>query len=276
MNIFVVTGAGGLIGTAIVDALSQESRNFIFAIDLAFSNQIAGTNVTYIMGSVFDEFLINELRGKIQFLAEAENSKLSGIVNCLTEPEPTHSVWSGSDFETISKIGTLGEVRNAAIREALSHYSVEEFTAQLKTNVVGVHAVICGLQNQIVQSGKCSVVNFASQYAFRAPNQDLFENVRKFTYKPPGYSASKAALVNYTEYLSNAFSGTGARFNCIAPGNVQTKQSEEFVVRYSKLTNANRMMTISDVVGPVLFLLSEESSYVNGSTLVADGGWNAK
>jgi NAD(P)-dependent dehydrogenase (short-subunit alcohol dehydrogenase family) len=307
VGLFVVTGGGGLLGAALVDALSEPIDNLVVATDIRFAKSEARQNVIRISGSIFEDsfirnlthvvdaltnsntwsHVIEEFRGLPEvtlnpdpphaFIAQNRADRgLKGVISCIAEPEPRSTISSELSAEVIAKVGALGDDRDAMIRIAFSRYTAEEFVSQLKTNVVGVHAVIVGLFDQILRSENCSIVNFASQYSFRPPNQDLFVNPERFTFKPPGYSASKAALVNYTQYLSNIFRGTGVRFNCIAPGNVRTNQSDAFVDRYSNYTNSGRMMNISDVVGPVLFLLSPESDYINGTTLIVDGGWSVK
>jgi NAD(P)-dependent dehydrogenase (short-subunit alcohol dehydrogenase family) len=307
VKIFVVTGGGGLLGKAIVDELSKTTENLVVATDIHFSDSEDRRNVVRISGSIFEDSFIQNLRHVVDAVTTSHawshvvdelrdiapitvnhhspdafigqnhaDRRLNGVINCIAEPEPRSKISSQLSVEELSQVTRLGTDRDTMIRFAFSKYTAEEFVSQLRTNVVGVHAVLVGLHDQILKSKNCSIVNFASQYAFKSPNQDLFVNPERFTFKPPGYSASKAALVNYTQYLSNIFRGTGVRFNCIAPGNIRTNQSDAFVERYSNYTNSGRMMNISDVVGPVLFLLSPESDYINGTTLIADGGWSAK
>ena len=104
----------------------------------------------------------------------------------------------------------------------------------------------------------------------------IFKNLGHFIFKPPAYSASKAALENYTEYLSQLFKGSGIRVNSIAPGVVFSGQSEAFRAKYSVSTNTGRMMDPKEIVGAIDFLTSENSSYMNGSCLTIDGGWSSR
>ena len=69
--------------------------------------------------------------------------------------------------------------------------------------------------------------------------------------------------------------GVKVRVNAVAPGailNPLEPQGEDFIKRYSSLCPMGRMGDENEILGPILFLMSSLSSYVNGHTLVIDGG----
>ena len=80
-----------------------------------------------------------------------------------------------------------------------------------------------------------------------------------------------------TKYFSvNAIEdGANVRVNGIAPGgilNLNDPQGEDFKRHYAERCPMKRMANVEEMVGPILFLLSSDSSYINGQTLVIDGG----
>ena len=95
----------------------------------------------------------------------------------------------------------------------------------------------------------------------------------------PGYAASKGAIAQLTMALANEWAGSGVNVNAIAPGyirtdNTQALQDDE--QRFQQILTripAGRWGTTDDLQGAVVFLSSSASSYVNGITLVVDGGW---
>jgi NAD(P)-dependent dehydrogenase (short-subunit alcohol dehydrogenase family) len=99
------------------------------------------------------------------------------------------------------------------------------------------------------------------------------------------YTASKFALIGLTKNTGYLFAKKGIRCNAIAPGAVETQISDS--IDYSKLTEDIKERIMPGLVlnprngKPIeiakiaLFLASEESSFVNGSVIVADGGWSA-
>lgn len=95
----------------------------------------------------------------------------------------------------------------------------------------------------------------------------------------PGYAASKGALGSLVKALANEWASKGINVNGIAPGYIATDNTEALrndVARSNAILSripANRWGEADDFKGPVVFLASEASAYVNGTILTVDGGW---
>ena len=95
----------------------------------------------------------------------------------------------------------------------------------------------------------------------------------------PGYAASKGAIAQLTMALANEWAGSGVNVNAIAPGYIRTENTQALQddeERFQQILTripAGRWGTTDDLKGAVVFLSSSASSYVNGITLVVDGGW---
>lgn len=95
----------------------------------------------------------------------------------------------------------------------------------------------------------------------------------------PGYAASKGGIVTLTMALSNEWAAQGVNVNAIAPGYIRTDNTralQEDPERNPAILAripAGRWGEPGDLKGAVVFLASEASNYVNGTTLVVDGGW---
>ena len=116
-----------------------------------------------------------------------------------------------------------------------------------------------------------SVVLFGSTYGLVAPRPSLYP---QGTIKHPAYTITKAGIIGMTKWLA-AWLAPNHRINCICPGGVENNQDPEFIRKYSELTPMGRMMKKEEIIGPVDFLLSNNSSYMTGSILVVDGGFTA-
>jgi NAD(P)-dependent dehydrogenase (short-subunit alcohol dehydrogenase family) len=97
------------------------------------------------------------------------------------------------------------------------------------------------------------------------------------------YSVSKAALIQLTRSLAVDYGGAGIRVNAICPGAIDTpgndpfvKNREEYLKLIASATPMRRTGTPEEIAWAALYLASEESSYVSGTTLVIDGGRTAK
>jgi len=95
----------------------------------------------------------------------------------------------------------------------------------------------------------------------------------------PGYAASKGGIGQLTMALANEWAGKGVNVNAIAPGYIATDNTQALQddpVRSASILSripAGRWGSPDDFKGPVVFLASEASSYVNGSVMLVDGGW---
>ena len=138
------------------------------------------------------------------------------------------------------------------------------------------------------ESGKISrdkwgkIVNISSTYGLVSPDQSIYDFRRKdgdADYnKPVGYSVAKSGVLNFTRWLAGycGYHKLNIRVNTLAPGGVREQSQDwRFVREYEKHTMLGRMANPDDYNGAMLFLVSEASRYMTGSTLVVDGGWTA-
>jgi NAD(P)-dependent dehydrogenase (short-subunit alcohol dehydrogenase family) len=134
------------------------------------------------------------------------------------------------------------------------------------------------------EQGRGSIVNIATMYASVAPRPQLYEGTASLN--PPGYSASKAALVAFTRYTASFWGAMGVRANSISPGPFSNTEDVEsganavredspFVERLKGNTVLGRIGRPIELCGALVFLASDASSYMTGQNLVVDGGWTA-
>ena len=96
------------------------------------------------------------------------------------------------------------------------------------------------------------------------------------------YAATKSALVGFVRSCAGYYASSGIRFNVIAPALVQTPMSQraaedEQIMQFVKTKqplDGGRIGQPQDLDGAVLWLLSDESKFVTGQTIVIDGGWS--
>ena len=98
----------------------------------------------------------------------------------------------------------------------------------------------------------------------------------------PSYTASKSGVMGITRAMANEWAKHNININAIAPGYMTTNNTaplradQERTKSISDRIPAERWGLPSDVQGPVVFLASEASDYVNGYTIAVDGGWLAR
>jgi 3-oxoacyl-[acyl-carrier protein] reductase len=173
-----------------------------------------------------------------------------------------------------NKIKLTGLVNNAGIRQRIKFEKItqEEILNVFKNNLISSFIITQKFFLNHDKKKNCSIVNIGSIVGERG-----FSELS-------GYGASKSALNGLTKCLMAEFSARNKniRVNCVNPGFVKTSFFKKFKKR-KKLYNwtlnkipLNRWGTSDEISKIVIFLLSQNSTYINGQSLNIDGGWTVQ
>jgi NAD(P)-dependent dehydrogenase (short-subunit alcohol dehydrogenase family) len=157
-------------------------------------------------------------------------------------------------------------------------YPAESFDRVMDVNVKGTLFCCQVVGARMAAAGRGSIVNVSSIYGMLSPVQKLYDFRRQggeTFFKPVAYSVSKSALYNLTRYLATYWARSGVRVNTLTLAGVWNDQPPDFLEAYADRMPLGRMADAREVVGPVVFLASDASSYVTGANVVVDGGWSA-
>jgi len=169
--------------------------------------------------------------------------------------------------EAMGKVDIL--VNNAGIirRGPAAEYADLDWDEVLEINLSAVFRLCRAAGAKMLAQGHGKIVNIASLLAFQGG------------ILVPSYAAAKGGVMQLTKALANEWAGRGVNVNAIAPGYMRTENTkalQEDPVRYKQITDripAGRWGEPEDLSGPVVFLASKASDYLNGHVLVVDGGW---
>lgn len=89
------------------------------------------------------------------------------------------------------------------------------------------------------------------------------------------YAVIKGAINNITKQMASYYGKYQVRINALCAGGVFDYQNQKFVKNYNKKVPLKRMANSSDIASSILFLASDASSYITGTTFMVDGGWTA-
>jgi NAD(P)-dependent dehydrogenase (short-subunit alcohol dehydrogenase family) len=160
--------------------------------------------------------------------------------------------------------------------EELENYDIKEWRSIMSVNMDGMFLVAREIGKTMCrQSGGGSIVQTASIYGVVAPDQRIYEGshyLGREINTPAVYSASKAGVIGLTRHLATYWAESGVRVNSVSPGGIESGQNSKFISKYSQKVPMNRMGRSEEIVGAVLYLASDASSYVTGHNLVIDGG----
>ena len=178
-------------------------------------------------------------------------------------------------------------VNNAASKTAnlanffqpFEDYSLDTWKDVMSVNVDAMFLTARAVGKRMKADGKGGkIVQIASVYGCVGPDASIYKGSKYLGVEintPAVYSASKAAVLGLTKYLATYWGSSGIRVNSISPGGVASGQNDEFVNRYSAKVPMARMGERTEIAATLLFLVSEDSSYITGQNIIVDGGFTA-
>jgi NAD(P)-dependent dehydrogenase (short-subunit alcohol dehydrogenase family) len=155
------------------------------------------------------------------------------------------------------------------VRKPLLEITDEEFDQVVELNLKGTFRLIRDFGRDMAERGSGSIVAFSS---IRAQVVEPGQGV---------YAATKSGTVQMLRALAAELGPRGVRVNTVAPGIVETpltaqiKQSPDWYDSYAAKSILGRWARPHEMVGAVVYLASEASSYVTGAFMLVDGGWTA-
>ena len=158
-------------------------------------------------------------------------------------------------------------------------YKLETWQEVMSVNIDGMFLMAQAVGKVMLAAGNGGrIIQTSSIYGLVGPDGRIYEGSDYLggpINSPAVYSASKAAVVGLTKWLATYWAKHEIRVNCLVPGGVGSGQNSAFTDLYASRVPMGRMATPEEMVGPMLFLASTDSSYVTGQVLAADGGWTA-
>lgn len=172
-------------------------------------------------------------------------------------------------LEQCGPIDILISTPSLNVRKPILEISEEEFERIIELNLKGTFLLIKAVARGMAERGRGSIIVFSSiRSEVVEPGQGI-------------YAATKAGVRQMARALAAELGPKGVRVNTIAPGVVETpltaqiKNSPDWYQAYAQKSALRRWAQPHEIVGAVIYLASEASSYVTGSVIFVDGGWTA-
>lgn len=261
-KVIAITGAGGIICSEFAKALAANGAKVaLLDINYEAAEKYAeeiGENAFAVKCNCLDKSSIQAAKKEIN----AKFGKVNFLINGAGGNNPkatTDNEYMTPDLSGVKDFFALDE-------------SGLKFVFDL--NITSAFLVTQVFAADMVKTGG-NIINVSSMNAYRPLT------------KIPAYSAAKAGISNFTEWLAVHFAPCGIRCNAIAPGFFVTKQNKDLLfdaegkptARTGKILAATPMKKfgeISDLIGALLWLASDEASgFVTGTIIPVDGGFSA-
>lgn len=158
------------------------------------------------------------------------------------------------------------------------NYGKDEWEVALSVNLNGTFLLTQAVGAHMKAAGGGVIVNMASDVAIISPDQRIYEPDPNTGYEgvsfntPASYPVAKAGILSLTRYLATYWAKDGIRVNAISPAGVYRDHDPKFVQQLIHRIPLGRMAEPHEVASPIVFLLSDASSFMTGANLVVDGG----
>lgn len=268
-KVCVITGGGGVIGSALASGLAKSGViPVILDINAEAAKKVAeevtaetGTKAYGFMGNVLDKASLEETQKEII----AEVGDVDYLINGA----------GGNSPKATTQLEELTENDLNALGESFFGLELEGFQKVFDLNFTGTLLPSMVFAEPMVKRQKGAIINISSMNAYKPLT------------KIPAYSAAKASINNFTEWLAVHFAKAGVRVNAIAPGFFLTHQNRFLLVdeksgdltpRGNKIIANTPMGSFGepgDITGTALFLLSDMSHFITGICIPVDGGYSA-
>ena len=241
----VITGGSGYLGVAVVNGLIAHGANVAVA-DKSAPPQSGA--VYFVPCDVSDTGSIRDMFRKVK----ERFGRIDVLINCAAY---------GAGY------GPLGTV---------DRMTDEEWFKGIDGAVGTAFRCIREVIPYMEEQGGGSIVNFASMYGMVSPDPRIYGD--SGANNPVNYGAGKAAVLQLTRYCAAHLAPKGIRVNSVTPGpfpNPAVQTNAAFLEQLSRKTMLGRVGRAEEIVGAVLLLASDASSFMTGSNIVVDGGWTA-
>ena len=260
-KVAVVTGGAGILGSHFCSGLAESGARVV-VVDLQEKKALS---------------LARELQ--LQY-----NSEAIGLGCDVSNPQSVNTMVE----QVVAEFGGINILHNNAAGKSdnlndffapFEEYSLDQWRQIMAVNLDGMFLVAQAIGKQMVEQGiGGSIIQTASIYGIMAPDHRIYKGsfyLGRQINTPAVYTASKAGVVGLTKYLATYWANKKIRVNTLTPGGVESGQNEEFKNSYSNRIPMERMANAKEMVGALLYLASDASSYVPGQNIIVDGGLNA-
>ena len=246
-KVIAITGGAGLIGSSFAEAVVNNGGKVIIG-DVSINK---GMELQQKLGEDKCSFFFVDIKNpdSIDEFINLGVKKFKKIDAAIHSAYPRSNQW-GASFENLKPDGLA-----------------EDLFSQLGGSILFSQRIMLFF----VKQKYGNLIHLSSIQGVSAPEFHHYEGTKMVS--PIEYSAIKSGIISITKYLAKYYKNNNIRVNCISPGGILDAQPEVFLEKYRDACSTKGMLNSEDLVGTVLYLISDMSKYLNGQNIIVDDGW---
>ncbi len=162
--------------------------------------------------------------------------------------------------------------RNNNYGRTLEALTYKDFCENVNLHLGGYFLIAQQFSLYFRDHGGGNIINLASIYGSMVPRFAIYSGTN--ITMPLEYAAIKSAVIQITRYFAQYFKNDRIRVNCLSPGGILDNQPNEFLQQYAAHCGEKGLLNPSDIMGALIFLLSDSSRYITGQNLIIDDGFS--
>jgi NAD(P)-dependent dehydrogenase (short-subunit alcohol dehydrogenase family) len=250
-NVVVITGGAGHVGSHFVKAVLEQGAIAI----------IAETDL--IKANTLRERLISEFSTEQVAVHDLDITSKHSILSVI---ESLHL-----RYGRIDAVINNAYPRNKNYGRHFFEVEYEDFCENLGLNLGGYFLIAQKFASYFEKQGYGNIVNISSIYGVVPPRFEIYQDTQMTM--PVEYAVMKSGLIHLTKYMAKYFKGKNIRVNTLSFGGILDQQPEVFLKEYKKQCLSKGMLDPEDLKDSLVYLLSQQSRYVNGHNLIVDDGF---
>ncbi len=247
----LVTGACGLLGEAFVKAIAGQQGKVVI------------TDIDVLKGKQLCQEINQSYPEEVALFQQLDITDRNMLRHCI--------------HEVVAKFGKIDALVNNAYPRN-QHYGRDFFDVEFVDFCENINAHLGGyflagqqFAQYFIKQGFGNIINIASIYGIIAPKFHIYADTTMTT--PVEYALVKSAVVHLTKFMASKLAGHNIRVNTLSLGGILARQPDRFLDSYRRCCFNKGMLEPEDVVGGLLFLLSDMSLFINGQNIVIDDGF---
>ncbi len=258
-KVIVITGGAGFLGKEFSKSVIKEHGKVVVA-DI---NEELANSVIVEINELYPNSCV-----QFHYLDVTSKNSIETLIKNISKQYGKIDAWVNNAYP---KIKSMSSDTKREYSKSFFDVNYEDFCESVSINLGSVFLCSQRISKFFIKQGFGNIINISSIYGLVAPRFKIYEDTGMTV--PIDYAVNKSAINHFTRYLTKLFKNKNIRVNTLSPGGISDNQPIAFQTKYKEHAANKGMLELKDICGTLLFLLSDNSTFINGQNIIVDDGW---